>query len=161
MIKHEFNSVLNEYTVEELSENQHDLLQKAQHICSDAYAPYSLFKVGASLVLKNGQIINGSNQENVAYPSGLCAERVAIFNAGANFPNQKIKQMAIVAHADFDLRQPVMPCGACRQVMIEYEQRQGVNIEVLIQANKGNVFVSESVSNLLPYNFECEDLKKS
>ena len=109
-----------------------------------------MFKVGASLVLKNGQIINGSNQENVAYPSGLCAERVAIFNAGANFPNQKIKQMAIVAQTDFDLRQPVMPCGACRQVMIEYEQKQGVNIEVLIQANKENVFVSESVSNLLP-----------
>ena len=157
---HKTDCVLNEYTAEELNENQQDLLQKAHRICSDAYAPYSMFKVGASLVLKNGQIINGSNQENVAYPSGLCAERVAIFNAGANFPNQKIKQIAIVAHADFNIKKPVMPCGACRQAMIEYEQRQGEKIEVLLQGNKGNIFVSESVSNLLPYAFECEALKK-
>ena len=158
---HKIDCILNEYTVEELSENQQDLLQKAHHICSNAYAPYSMFKVGASLILKNGQIINGSNQENVAYPSGLCAERVAIFNAGANFPNQKIKQIAIVAHADFNIKKPVMPCGACRQAMIEYEQRQGEKIEILLQGNKGNIFVSESVSNLLPYAFECEELKKS
>ena len=158
---HKIDCILNEYTLEELSENQQDLLQKAHHICSNAYAPYSMFKVGASLILKNGQIINGSNQENVAYPSGLCAERVAIFNAGANFPNQKIKQIAIVAHADFNIKKPVMPCGACRQAMIEYEQRQGEKIEILLQGNKGNIFVSESVSNLLPYAFECEELKKS
>ena len=158
---HKIDCILNEYTVEELSENQQDLLQKAHHICSNAYAPYSMFKVGASLILKNGQIINGSNQENVAYPSGLCAERVAIFNAGANFPNQKIKQIAIVAHADFNIKKPVMPCGACRQAMIEYEQRQGEKIEILLHGNKGNIFVSESVSNLLPYAFECEELKKS
>ena len=161
MKKHETHCFLNEYTAEELNENQQGLLQKAHHICSNAYAPYSMFKVGASLILKNGQIINGSNQENVAYPSGLCAERVAIFNAGANFPNQKIKQIAIVAHVNFNLNKPVMPCGACRQAMIEYEQRQGEKIEVLLQGNKGNIFVSESVSNLLPYSFECEELKKS
>ena len=161
MIKHQINCVLNEYTAKELNKNQLALLQKAHHICSNAYAPYSMFKVGASLILKNGQIINGSNQENVAYPSGLCAERVAIFSAGTNFPNQKIKQIAIVAHADFKLNKPVMPCGACRQAMIEYEQRQGDKIEVLLQGNKGNIFISESVSNLLPYAFECEELKKS
>ena len=161
MIKHEVNCVLNEYTAEELNENQQDLLHKAHHICSNAYAPYSKFKVGASLILQNGQIINGSNQENVAYPSGLCAERVAIFNAGANFPNQKIKNIAIVVHTNFNLNKPVMPCGACRQAMIEYEQRQGEKIEVLLQGNKENIFISESVSNLLPYAFECEELKKS
>ena len=160
MTKHEINCVINEYTLDELKKNQQDLLQKAHHICSDAYAPYSMFKVGASLILKNGQIINGSNQENVAYPSGLCAERVAIFNAGANFPNQIIEQIAIVAHADFELNKPIMPCGACRQAMIEYEQKQGRKIEVLLQGNKGNIFISESVSNLLPYAFECEALKK-
>ena len=160
MIKHEINSVLNEYTLEELKENQQDLLKKAHQVCLGAYAPYSMFKVGASLILKNGKIINGSNQENVAYPSGLCAERVAIFNAGSNFPNQIIKQIAIVAHADFNLNKPIMPCGSCRQAMIEYEQKQGDKIEVLLQGNKGNVFISESVSNLLPYAFECEELKK-
>lgn len=161
MIKHEIKCVLNELTSEELNENQQDLLQKAHHICSYAYAPYSMFKVGASLILENGEIINGNNQENVAYPSGLCAERVAIFNAGANYPNQKIKQIAIVAHANFELNKPIMPCGACRQAMIEYEQRQGEKIEVLLQGSKGNIFVSESVSNLLPHAFECEELKKS
>jgi len=160
MIKHEINCFLNEYTSEELNKKQQDLLEKAHQICSDAYAPYSMFKVGASLILKNGQIINGSNQENVAYPSGLCAERVAIFNAGSNFRNQIIEQIAIVAHADFELNKPIMPCGACRQTMIEYEQKQGQKIEVLLQGNKGNIFVSESISNLLPYAFECEELKK-
>ena len=161
MKKHEINCVLTELSSNELEQNQQDLLQQAHLLCKDAYAPYSLFKVGASLVLENGEIISGSNQENVAYPSGLCAERVAFFNAGANFPNQKIEQIAIVAHADFDLNKPIMPCGACRQAMIEYEQRQGEKIEILLQGNKGNIFVSESVSNLLPYAFECEELKKS
>ena len=160
MIKHEINCILNEYTEEELNKNQLDLLQKAHQICSVAYAPYSMFKVGASLILKNKQIINGSNQENVAYPSGLCAERVAIFNAGANFPNQKIERIAIVAQTNFILNKPIMPCGACRQAMIEYEQKQGQKIEVLLQGNKGNIFISESISNLLPYAFECEELKK-
>ena len=160
MIKHKINCILNEYNSKELDKNQKNLLQKAHQICSDAYAPYSKFKVGASLILKNGQIISGSNQENVAYPSGLCAERIAFFNAGTNFPNQIIEQVAIVAQADFELNNPIMPCGACRQTMIEYEQKQGQNIEVLIQGNKGNIYVSESVSNLLPYAFECEELKK-
>ena len=90
----------------------------------------------------------------------MCGERVAIFNAGANFPNQIINRIAIVAHTEFELKKPVMPCGACRQVMIEYEQKQGKKIEVLLQGNKGNIFVSDSVSNLLPYAFECEALKK-
>ena len=160
MTKHEINCILNEYRLDELNKNQQDLLQRAHQICSSAYAPYSLFKVGASLILQNGQVINGSNQENVAYPSGMCGERVAIFNAGANFPNQIINRSAIVAHTEFELKKPVMPCGACRQVMIEYEQKQGKKIEVLLQGNKGNIFVSDSVSNLLPYAFECEALKK-
>lgn len=161
MKKHEVNCVLTEFENNELDKNQQDLLRKAHQACEGAYAPYSLFKVGASLVLENEEIISGSNQENVAYPSGLCAERVAIFNAGANHPNQKIKRIAIVAHADFDLNKAVMPCGACRQSMIEYEQRQGEKIEILLQGNKGNIFISNSVSNLLPYAFECEELKKS
>ena len=145
----------------DLDQHDQDLVNNAKSSLNDAYAPYSGFQVGASILLENGKTINGSNQENVAYPSGLCAERVAIYNAGANFPNQKIKQIAIVAHADFDLNKPIMPCGACRQAMIEYEQRQGEKIVVLLQGNKGNIFVSESVSNLLPYAFECEELKKS
>ena len=160
MRKHEINCILIEYKLEELNKDQQNLLQKAHQICSVAYAPYSMFKVGASLILKNKQIINGSNQENVAYPSGLCAERVAIFNAGANFPNQIIEQIAVVAHANFEIKKPIMPCGACLQTMIEYERKQGQKIEIILQINKENIFVSESVSNLLPYAFECEELKK-
>ena len=91
MIKHEINCILNEYTAEELNENQQDLLQRAHHICSNAYAPYSMFKSRCKvLILENGQIINGSNHENVAYPSGLCAERVAVFNAE---PISQIKKL--------------------------------------------------------------------
>lgn len=129
MIRNEISRVLNEYTLDELRKNQKDLLKKANHICLGAYAPYWMFKLGASLILKNGQIINGSNQENVAYPSCLCAERVAMFNAGANFPNQKIKQIAIVARADFYPNKPFKPCDASRQAMIEYEQRQGEKLK--------------------------------
>ena len=150
----------NTYKWEELSETYKNLMNRTIEAQQNAYAPYSNFKVGAAILLEDGTIFTGNNQENSAFPSGLCAERVAIFNAGANFPNQKIKQIAIVAHADFNLNKPVMPCGACRQAMIEYEQRQGEKIEVLLQGNKGNIFVSESVSNLLPYAFECEALKK-
>ena len=160
MKTHKVQCELNECTAEELSSTQEGLLTAAHNNCKNAYAPYSQFHVGASLVLENGSLVHGNNQENVAYPSGLCAERVAIFSAGALFPNQKIKRIAIVAQTDFELNGTVMPCGACRQAMIEYEQRQGQNIEVLLQGNQGNIWISKSVSNLLPFAFECEELKK-
>lgn len=160
MIKHQFSCELTELSTEELDTSQNELLNNAHSVCNNAYAPYSQFKVGATLVFDNNDRVSGSNQENVAYPSGMCAERVAIFNAGANHPNQIIKQMAIVAHADFKMSKSVMPCGACRQAMMEYEQRQGSPIEILLQGNNGNIFVSKSVANLLPYAFQCDELKK-
>ena len=160
MKKHQISCELHEYSASELKGEQQTLLEKAHTICGDAYAPYSKFKVGATLILENKQKVSGSNQENVAYPSGMCAERVAIFHAGANFTGKKIERMAIVAHANFDLSKPVMPCGACRQAMMEYEQRQGGSIEILLQGNEGNIFISKSVANLLPYAFQCDELKK-
>lgn len=160
MKKHQISCELHEHSASELNGEQQDLLEEAHTVCEGAYAPYSKFKVGATLTLENKQKVSGSNQENVAYPSGLCAERVAIFHAGANFPNKKIERMAIVAHANFDLSKPVMPCGACRQAIMEYEQRQGSPIEILLQGNEGNIFVSKSVANLLPYAFQCDELKK-
>lgn len=161
MIKHQISCELTEFSTEELSTSQKQLLDEAHKVCEDAYAPYSQFKVGASLMLENKKVVSGSNQENVAYPSGLCAERVAIFNAGANYPNKKIERIAIVSHADFKLDKAVMPCGACRQALIEYEQRQGSPIEILLQGNRENTFISKSVANLLPYAFQCDELKKS
>ena len=150
----------NSYKLDELSEIYKNLMDRSIEAQQNAYAPYSNFKVGAAILLEDGTVFTGNNQENSAFPSGLCAERVAIFNAGANFPNQIIEQIAIVAHANFELKKTIMPCGACRQAMIEYERKQGQKIEIILQVNKENIFVSESVSNLLPYAFECEELKK-
>ena len=120
---------------------------------------YSNFKVGASLLLETGTVVCGNNQENAAYPSGLCAERIAFFSAGSNYPEQNIKQIAIVTQTNLKLNKTVMPCGACRQVMIEYEQKQGQLIEILLRVNDGNIFVSNSVQNILPFAFECLELK--
>ena len=160
MKKHQISCEIHEFDGSELNEEQQTLLEQTHTVCESAYAPYSQFKVGATLRLENKEMVSGSNQENVAYPSGMCAERVAIFNAGANFPNKKIERMAIVAHSNFDLSKAVMPCGACRQAMMEYEQRQGSPIEILLQGNEGNIFVSKGVENLLPYSFQCDELKK-
>ena len=160
MKKHQISCEIHEFDGSELNEEQQTLLEQTHTVCESAYAPYSQFKVGATLRLENKEMVSGSNQENVAYPSGMCAERVAIFNAGANFPNKKIERMAIVAHSNFDLSKAVMPCGACRQAMMEYEQRQGSSIEILLQGNEGNIFISKSVANLLPYAFQCDELKK-
>ena len=117
--------------------------------------------VGASLLLETDTVVFGNNQENAAYPSGLCAERIAFFAAGSNYPEQNIKQIAIVTQTNLKLNKTVMPCGACRQVMIEYEQKQGQLIEILLRVNDGNIFVSNSVQNILPFAFECLELKNT
>lgn len=161
MIKHRVSCELTELRIEELSSSKKRLLTEAHRTCQSAYAPYSKFKVGTSLILENNEIVSGSNQENVAYPSGMCAERVAIFSAGANHPNKKIERIAIVTQANFEMNLPVMPCGACRQALVEYEQRQGSSIEILLQGNEGNIFISKSITNLLPYAFQCDELKRS
>ena len=108
-----------------LEDSDRSLLLKAIEISESAYAPYSNFLVGAALELSCGEIITGSNQENVAFPSGICAERTAFYYAGANYPNSKIVKVAVTAHSkQFDVNYPVSPCGACRQVMYEYESKQ-------------------------------------
>ena len=102
-----------------------NLVRLAYESCDTAYAPYSKFQVGAVALLENGEIVKGSNQENLAYPSGLCAERVALFYAGANFPNQEIKHLVIVAKGELiDADQWLSPCGGCRQVIAETQMRQ-------------------------------------
>ena len=128
---------------------------------SSAYDPYSGFLVGASVLLENGEIVSGNNQENVAYPSGLCAERVALYYAGAKYPKVSVKTIAISAKSKtYDIADIVSPCGACRQVMAEYQQKQKQNIRVLLHSPNDEVLIANSVEDLLPFMFNSEQLRK-
>lgn len=139
----------------ELDSSSQKMIQLAIEARKKAYAPYSNFTVGCSLLLDNGEIIQGSNQENAAYPSGLCAERVAIFYAGANYPNAKILKLFISASpVDRDLEQPIPPCGSCRQSIAEYEIKQDYNIEIYFMGGKGKIYKSDSLKNILPFMFD-------
>lgn len=138
----------------ELSEIDQLLVKKANEIVENAYAPYSNFKVGASVLLENGEVVLGSNQENIAYPSGLCAERVALFYAGANFPNLKINTLCIVAKGDLiPVDHLLSPCGSCRQVMSESEMRQNSPFRVILVSQNSKVLVFNSAIDLLPFAF--------
>jgi cytidine deaminase len=146
-------SVFNSIT--ELPNDTQQLMEKAVAARKTAYAPYSKFKVGTAILLDNGEIILGSNQENAAYPSGLCAERVAIFYAGSMYPDAKIVQMAITAASDTNKTEsPIPPCGACRQSMAEYEIKQESPIEIYFMGESGDIFKSASLKNLLPLMFD-------
>jgi cytidine deaminase len=148
-------------SIDELKTTDAELMVQAVEATKNAYAPYSLFRVGAALRLSSGKIITGSNQENVAYPSGLCAERVAFFYANSNYPDESIETVAITARAqDFQINEPVTPCGACRQVMSESESRQHEKIRVLLMGQNGKIFAINSVEDLLPLMFKAEGLKK-
>jgi cytidine deaminase len=146
---------------ESLAKSDQDLLLSAKRSLINAYAPYSNFSVGAALLFEDGQIITGNNQENAAYPSGLCAERVAIYYASSQFPNKKIIAIAISATSkDQILNVPVPPCGACRQAMAEYEIKFNFPIRLIMGGETGEVFISPSVSNLLPLLFSSKNLGK-
>lgn len=135
------------------------LMQQAIEVRKNAYAPYSRFRVGAAILLDNGKVVLGSNQENAAYPSGLCAERVAIFQAGAIYPNAKIVQLAITAASDTNpTKSPIPPCGSCRQSIAEYEFKQDTPIEIYFMGESGEVYKSNSISNLLPLSFDKTSL---
>ncbi|KIA98914.1 cytidine deaminase [Flavobacterium sp. JRM] len=142
-------------SIEELSKDTQDLMNEAIAIRKKAYAPYSKFRVGAALLLDNGQIVLGSNQENAAYPSGLCAERVAIFHAGAIYPDAKILKIAITAASDTNqTKAPIPPCGSCRQSIAEYEIKQETPIEIYFMGEIGVIYQSASLKNLLPFMFD-------
>ncbi len=146
---------------EELPASDRALLQAAKRAATKAYAPYSQFKVGAALRLADGQIITGNNQENVAYPSGLCAERVALFYASANYPDVPVEAIAITANTQaFKLTSAVTPCGSCRQVMAETEKKQKNNIRVIMPGDN-TILVAETCRQLLPLMFEANGLMKS
>lgn len=142
-------------TIQELPTDIQNLMHEAVAIRKIAYAPYSHFKVGTAILLDNGEIILGSNQENAAYPSGLCAERVAVFYAGAKYPEAKILKMAISAASDNTTTSaPIPPCGACRQSLAEYEIKQNTPIEIYFMGEIGSIYKSDSLKNLLPLLFD-------
>lgn len=142
-------------SIQELPLDIQNLMAEAVAIRKTAYAPYSNFRVGAALLLDNGKIVLGSNQENAAYPSGLCAERVAIFHSGAIYPEAKILKMAITAASDTNkTTAPIPPCGSCRQSMAEYEIKQETPIEIYFMGEIGPIYKSASLKNLLPLMFD-------
>jgi cytidine deaminase len=142
-------------STQELPTDIQSLMDQAVEVRKKAYAPYSLFRVGVALLLDNNKIVLGSNQENAAYPSGLCAERVAIFHAGSIYPEAKILKMAITATSDNNkTTTPIPPCGACRQSIAEYEIRQDTPIEIYFMGETGAIHKSNSLKNLLPFLFD-------
>ncbi len=145
---------------QELPLELQQLLQKAEEATQSAYSPYSKFNVGAAVLLANGEIICGSNQENSAYPSGLCAERVAMFYASAKYPEVSIKAIAVSSAINGQLNEnPVYPCGSCRQALLESEMRHGKPIQVLM-GGATRVQTVESIKDLLPLSFDLKEFKK-
>ena len=142
-----------------LNSTEKKLYDKAMEIRNAAYAPYSDFTVGCALLLENGEIVTGSNQENAAYPSGLCAERTTIFYTGANFPDVKINKLFVIgAPRDAASSVPIPPCGACRQSILEYESKQKETIEIYFASLGGEIFKTKSIRDLLPFSFDSSYL---
>lgn len=147
------------YSYDELPERYKMLVDAAKQATARSYAPYSKFNVGAALLLANGEVVTGTNQENAAYPSGLCAERVAMFYANSQYPNVAPKALAIATFAGGDfLEEPITPCGACRQVLLESEMRYGEDIDVLLYGRK-YIYKISNVKSLLPLAFDEKALK--
>lgn len=148
-------------SIDDLTRSDRDLCKEAAKAMVNSHSPYSEFRVGAAVRLESGKIVYGSNQENVAYPSGLCAERVALFTIGSTYPDDRIVSMAITAHTDnFELTEPVTSCGACLQVMAEYEKKQSHPIEVLFYCQNGSIVKTNGIQSLLPFAFAETRLKK-
>lgn len=147
------------YLIDECTDIEKKLIDAAKNATKNAYAPYSQFKVGAALLLDNGEIITGNNQENAAYPSGLCAERTAVFFANANHPESKIGAIAVTAYYKGDFTKDVItPCGACRQVLLEIENKHKSPMDILLYAGSGEVYKFDTIKDLLPFSFGDEML---
>lgn len=144
----------------ELSTFDQELFNAAIDAKSKAYAPYSKFQVGCAIRLENGVIVQGNNQENIAYPSGLCAERVAMFAASAQYPGVSMMEMAVVVKIKETTDATVSPCGSCRQVMVEYERLQVPSMRILLGAEDGSIDIFDSVESLLPLAFFDSGLSK-
>jgi cytidine deaminase len=146
-------------SAEELGVDDAELLNKARLVTSDAYAPYSRFRVGAAAKLDNGQIVTGTNQENASFPAGICAERVLMSAAASLFPGVPIETLAIsYFNENGPSDNPISPCGVCRQSLQEFEQRTGGPIRLLLGGQKGPVYVIPQAGLLLPFAFTADEL---
>ncbi len=142
-------------SIDELNDQIKVLFNEAKLIRESAYSEYSKFSVGAAVLLENGKILCGSNQENVSYPSGLCAERTVLFYANSKYPKIKIKAIAVIAGSINKINEnPVAPCGSCRQVISEFQAKQNSDIELYFKGEKGKIIYTDSINNLLPFKFD-------
>lgn len=155
----DINISIESYQLGELSPQDQELIRAAIEATNNAYANYSRFYVGAALRLENGKIVIGANQENAAFPSGLCAERTAVFAAQANYPDSPIETLAIVARNEKGvLPNPITPCGACRQVILEIEDRYKKPIKILLYGTQ-KIYCVRSVKDLLPLSFVDDNMR--
>lgn len=146
-------------SMDELSSEEQRLIHAAIEATERSYAPYSHFSVGAAVLMENGAVVCGSNQENAAYPSGMCAERTALFYAHSQYPQLAVKALAIAARSEKGLLpSPSPPCGACRQVMLETEKRSGSAMRILLYGTQG-VYKIEGTGSILPLSFDADFLK--
>lgn len=153
-------SIIKVYTFDELNKTDQDLMTSAMEATTRSYAPYSNFSVGAAALLANGIVVTGTNQENAAYPSGLCAERTTLFYANSQYPDQPVLTLAIAARTEKDfIDLPIPPCGACRQVILETEKRYKQPIRILLYGKK-EIYEVKSIGDLLPLSFDASAMKE-
>jgi len=147
--------------ISDLNQSDQELLKAAWDACDSAYAPYSKFNVGAAVLLENGKVVSGNNQENAAYPSGLCAERVAMYYASAHYPGVPMKAIAVAVKSEkVILVDPGSPCGSCRQVMAEYENLHHTKMRIILGSPHTKIRILEGIDSILPLAFYAEGLKK-
>ena len=152
-------SIIKVYQYDELSDEDKKLIEQSIEATKRSYAPYSKFSVGAAALLDNGITITGTNQENAAYPSGLCAERTTLFYANSQYPDSAVKTLAIAARTERDfIDTPIPPCGACRQVILETEKRFGNSIRILLYG-KSCIYLVEGIGSLLPLSFDASAME--
>jgi len=159
MNKKSLNIEFVEYdSINDINDSLLKLINLAEGNLKNAYAPYSNFKVSSVCEMENGEIIIGTNQENGAYPSGLCAERVAVFSAKSKFPDQNIDKIVITTKESLD--HPASPCGACRQVLIEYELAQNQPIELILKSGESKIWHFNNIKDILPFPFDGSTILK-
>lgn len=153
-------AIIKVYQYQELEKADQALLSTAMEATAHSYAPYSRFSVGAAALLNDGTVVTGSNQENAAYPSGLCAERTTLFYANSRYPDQPVKTLAIAARTEKDfIETPIPPCGACRQVILETEKRYNQPIRILLYG-KECIYEIKSIGDLLPLSFDASAMEE-